>query len=752
MFVFVRRATSLVLATVLGLAIPVSAQQTPASPSVVSVGVSGNAHVPSERILAVVKTKQGDPFDPKVVEEDLRAINDLGFFADQAPPLIKQRPDGIAVTFRVIENPVISRITFNGNAHVPSETLLALMDSATGQVFNTNTFHQDVLKINSYYDKIGYGGQVSNHVNDLKVDPSGVISVAILEGLTVRKIIIDGDHILAPNIIIAALATKTGQPFSDETRDKDYVAIKALYAKYDLSVGDFDAGIDPATADPKTGAADVRYNINVARVGAVQITGNTKTHDDVIRRELRLRPGQIITESGVRRDYDRLNSLGFFEKVELNTKPGPDPKKAALVTLDWNVKEQRTGTAQVGAGYSGGITGQGLTGTVSYSENNINGTGDGASVRVERGSRTSDAQLSLNIPYFGKTEKSQKYSLGTTIFTNQVLNFYPVYAVPAPAPSPGSVAPTPIPIGAPQGVALVPTNVNSQQLGGIVSNYQSRSNGISVTVGRRFSDYLRTSIGANIQQVASAASLPTGYYFASSSTALGSFNTGNSSTNPFGSNTQVGGGTALGVLAPSIANIDSTKPYNLRSLVFGLASDTRNNLFNPRTGNNLSLSEEVSGRGLGSDFNYSILTLDASRFFPVLKNATFGVRGKAIQSTGAIPPNRLATFSDQDLRGYRDPFYGTDALLFQSELRIPLTPDAKFSIATFAETGGTRIRGGTGTDLNGNSISLNKYTFHSDIGVGLRFDVPQLGLHTIRLDFARGSQGAHTAFGIGQSF
>lgn len=342
MFVFVRRATSLVLATVLSLAIPVSAQQAPASPPVVSVGVSGNAHVPSERILAVVKTKQGDPFDPKVIEEDLRAINDLGFFADQAPPLIKQRPDGIAVTFRVIENPVISRITFNGNAHVPSETLLALMDSATGQVFNTNTFHQDVLKINSYYDKIGYGGQVSNHVNDLKVDPSGVISVAILEGLTVRKIIIDGDHILAPNIIVAALATKTGQPFSDETRDKDYVAIKALYAKYDLSVGDFDAGIDPATADPKTGAADVRYNINVARVGAVQITGNTKTHDDVVRRELRLRPGQIITESGVRRDYDRLNSLGFFEKVELNTKPGPDPKKAALVTLDWNVKEQRT--------------------------------------------------------------------------------------------------------------------------------------------------------------------------------------------------------------------------------------------------------------------------------------------------------------------------------------------------------------------------------------------------------------------------
>jgi hypothetical protein len=98
----------------------------------------------------------------------------------------------------------------------------------------------------------------------------------------------------------------------------------------------------------------------VAVVGAVQITGNTKTKDVVIRRQLRLRPGMIITQGLLRRDYERLNNLGFFEKVDLNPKPGPDPKKPYEVTLDWNVKEQRTGTAQVGAGYSGGPTGQGL--------------------------------------------------------------------------------------------------------------------------------------------------------------------------------------------------------------------------------------------------------------------------------------------------------------------------------------------------------------------------------------------------------
>jgi outer membrane translocation and assembly module TamA len=64
-----------------------------------------------------------------------------------------------------------------------------------------------------------------------------------------------------------------------------------------------------------------------------------------------------------------------------------------------------------------------------------------------------------------------------------------------------------------------------------------------------------------------------------------------------------------------------------------------------------------------------------------------------------------------------------------------------------------RIRGGRGIDASGNAtIDLSRFTWHSDVGVGLRFDVPQLGLHTLRLDFAKGSQGTHTSFGIGQSF
>ena len=215
--------------------------------------------------------------------------------------------------------------------------------------------------------------------------------------------------------------------------------------------------------------------------------------------------------------------------------------------------------------------------------------------------------------------------------------------------------------------------------------------------------------------------------------------------------------SAVGITAPSLADISSTRPYNVRSLLAGFRADSRDDIFNPRRGINFSLNDEFSSHSLGSDFTYQLITIDAAKFFPVVRNATLGIHGRAGISTGAIPTNKLFIFSDQDLRGYSDPFYGTDILLGQAELRVPLTQDRKFAVVGFVESGGTRIRGGKSvtTDVSGlttTTFDLNRYTFHSDVGVGLRFDVPQLGLHTIRLDFAKGSQGTHTSFGIGQSF
>lgn len=723
------------------------------APTVVSVDVSGNAHVPTERILSVVRTKAGQPFDEAAVREDLQSIFDLGFFGDQVPPLIRQRPGGIAITFRVVENPVVARIAFSGNEHVPSDTLLALMDTSVGQVLNTNTFHQDVLKINSYYDKIGYGGQVPTHVSGINIGKDGTLDVSLREGLTVRNIVFAGNPLLAPKLLTPVLSLKTGQPYSEDSRDKDYEALKKLYEKYDLQLGDFEAGIDPTTVDLAKGTADVKYSIYVAVVGAVQITGNTKTKDLVIRRQLRLRPGMIITQGLLRRDYERLNNLGFFEKVDLNPKPGPDPKKPYAVTLDWSVKEQRTGTAQVGAGYSGGPTGQGLTGTLSYSENNINGTGNGASVRLERGSRISDGELTFSMPYLGNTRRSEKYSLGATLFTSSQTNYYQVYqASSATSVAPNPIVCTPPPSGSSgcsgtAGTVPVVLTPNSNAISGIAANYGNRSNGLSLNVGRRLNDTLTATVGVAVQRLATDVTLPAPYFLAGTQQILNNPIT----STPFGTSQN---GTTLGISAPSIADTANGKGFNLHSVTLGLQHDTRDDVFNPRRGVNTNLSEELSGRALGSQFGYSITTFDGSKFFPVLKNATLGLHMLAGKSTGAIPPSKLFVLTDQQLRGYSQVFYGTEQLLLQGELRVPVSPDRKFNIALFSDYGGQRIRGAAPIlDQFGNVIvDYSKLLYRTDVGVGLRFDVPQLGFKSIRLDFAKGKAGTHTSFGIGQSF
>ncbi len=748
----VRRAL-LALAVVWNLVVPSLGVAATSAPLVVSVDVSGNLHVPTDRILSVVKTKVGQPFDEATVREDLQAIFDLGYFSDQVPPLIRQRPDGIAITFRVIENPVINRIVFTGNDHVPSDTLLALMDTAAGQVFNTSTFHQDVLKINSYYDKIGYQGQLPSHVVGVNVAKDGTLSLQIREGLTVDAIDIEGMPYLSKSLIIASLSLKVGQPYSEDLRDKDFENVKKLYEKYDLQLGDFEAGVDPTTVNLEKGTATVKYTIYAMIVGAVQITGNTITKDNVIRRQLRLRPGMLVTQGLLRRDYERLNNLGFFEKVDLNTKPGPNPKKPYEITLDWNVKEQRTGTAQIGAGYSGGPNGQGLTGTLSYSQNNINGTGNSSTIRFERGARVSDASLSIGIPYLGDTPNSQKYSLGASIFTNNQINYYQAYqASSAQSVAPNPIISTPPPNGGNggNGLGTIPVILtpNSNVLSGTLATYASRSNGISASVGRRLNDILTASFGASAQRIATDVSLPAPYYLAGTQTTLLNSPT---TSNPFGT---VNNGTTLGIEASSIANTSNGESNNLRYVTLGLQMDSRDDVFNPRRGVLASLSEELSGYALGSNFQYTITTLDVAKFYPVLKNSTLGFHFLGGYTTGAIPPNKLFILSDQQLRGYSQVFYGTEEGLFQAELRYPLTADRKFNLAFFTDYGTQRIRGAVPLyDQFGNIVAnYNDWYYYGDVGAGIRFDLPQLGFRSIRLDFARGLNSFHTSFGIGQSF
>ncbi|MHB8148394.1 MAG: BamA/OMP85 family outer membrane protein, partial [Vulcanimicrobiaceae bacterium] len=733
----VRCAVALLALIVLVTFVAPSAAFSATGPKIVSVDVTGNLHVPTSTIMAVVQAQPGTTYNPKVVQGDLARINALGYFADIAPPLVRERPGGIAITYRVIENPVLTAINFIGNNTVKSDTLLALMDLSVGQVFNTNTFRQDVLKINNYYERIGFGGQVPTHVKDINLDSkTGSLTLTIQEGLTIRKVIIGGDPLLPPQVLLPMLAAKPGVVFSDSLRLKDTKTLQKFYDdKLHIELGNFEGGIDPSSIDLKNGTADVKYDIYVARVVAVQITGNTRTKDQVIRRELLVRPGMVVNTDAIKRDYERLNALGYFSKVEPDFKPGePDPKKPQDGTLVWHVTEQRTASASVGFGYSGGITGQGLYGTLGYQDSNLHGTGNSASLQFQRGARTNQSQLSVGIPYLGNTPKTQKYSLSTSLFQNSSTYYYPVYSIGTTA---GIVAvpvvggtPAPIP------VTLYPSTTSSQ-ISGIVATSASSSLGAQIQLGRRLSIPTSAFVGFSGQQVKYNTTVPTPYFFqgAQPNVLIGP------TPGPLNSNTSNINGS-FGIAASSIANVNTGQPYQLNQASFGFRVGTLDDPYNPRTGVNATLNESISTPGIGSSFSYTQTTLDIARFFPVLKNATFGIHGVAQLSTGIIPPSALFTFSDQQMRGYQQVFYGTDAYLGQAELRQPLTADRKLTLAFFVDELDYRIRGAQPLlDPYTNRIVgyPGNWSLRGDYGFGFRFDVPQLGLRTVRVDFAKGA-------------
>ena len=744
-----KAASALVaLAAIVAMLAPPNASSA-VTPKIVSVDVTGNLHVPTSEIMAVVQARPGEIYDPKVVQGDLARINALGYFSAIAPPLVRLRPGGVAITYRVVENPVISKISFIGNKNVPTNTLLALMDSAPGQVFNGNTLRSDLLKINSYYERIGYGGQLPTHIKDVNLDPkTGALTLTVQEGLTIRKVIIGGDPVIPPPMILSKLNVKPGVVYSDALREKDYKAISALYKKYSLFVGNFVGGIEPSSIDLKNDTADVKYDVYVARVAAVEITGNTKTKDAVIRRQLRLRPGMLLTRAAIKYDLQRLQNTQFFSNVTPDVKPGPDPKHPEDVTVVWKVTEQKTAQAQIGFGYSGGINGQGIYGDLGYQDNNLHGTGNGVGIQFQRSIRTSSVQASATIPYVGNTTQSQKYSLSGSLFSNSSTYYYPVYAVSqtsfsAISPTVGAT-PQPIP------VTLYPS-LGVSSISGVAATNTNSALGGALQIGRRLNDFTQITAGVGAQTIRYSTTVQSPYYFQSNvqpNVFVGA------TPSPL-SNLNLNTNNTLGVSASSIANVNTGAPYRLDTLSLGASTLTLDDYIEPRRGVNANFTETFSSPAIGSSFTFTQSVLDIAKFIPVRRTATIGLHFLGELSTGAIPPSNLFSFNDQTLRGYNQIFYGTDAALFQAEFRQPLSIDRNLILAAFVDQGAFRIRGAAPIlDPYTNRITSypGDWTLRSDYGLGVRFNVPQLGNRVVRIDFAKGVNGFHTSFGLGEAF
>jgi outer membrane protein assembly factor BamA len=238
--------------------------------------------------------------------------------------------------------PVVRAISIDGNAIVPSGTILKLVATELGKPYDRRHLDRDIQRIDGYYDGHGFGGQLPTHVIATKFDAlSGELDLSIREGLIVRDVVVSVDPVLPRALVLEALNTRSDDVYSQDLRQSDVDSVRDLFERHDLQLGSFAGGVDVRSVDPARGTADVRYTISAARIGAIAIDGNARMRDAYIRHTLGLRLGDLITDASMERALRRLKRTGKFSSIDVSTHPGPDPDAPARLTLVWRVKERK---------------------------------------------------------------------------------------------------------------------------------------------------------------------------------------------------------------------------------------------------------------------------------------------------------------------------------------------------------------------------------------------------------------------------
>ncbi|MGC4114203.1 MAG: outer membrane protein assembly factor BamA [Myxococcales bacterium] len=365
----------------------------------------------------IVDVKAFSILDMGAVRRNSKKIQDKyvekGFFlADVTPVVDKLDNNEVAVFFDVNEHAKVEvkRITFVGNMKVKDEDLRGVMETSEGGflsfftssgTFREEVFKRDLANIQGvYYDR----GFIHVKVGQPSISLSGdkrliYLTVPITEGeqYNIGKIDFSGDLVGKKEDLFRKVSVASGELFNRSKLQRDIMAIADVY--YDA--GYAYANITPqTTVDADKKIVDLTFDVQKGEqvyIERIEITGNHKTRDKVIRREMRVFEGELFSGTGLRNSRQRVTALGFFETVDIAQRRGSADNQI-VVTV--NVKEKPTGTFQVGLGFS---SIESFLLTAQVSQNNLFGWGQTASLAAQISSLRSLVQLSFIDPYFFDT-------------------------------------------------------------------------------------------------------------------------------------------------------------------------------------------------------------------------------------------------------------------------------------------------------------------------------------------------------------
>jgi outer membrane protein insertion porin family len=398
-------------------------------PIVREVKIEGNKQIKDDKIREAIELKPTTVFSPKELAKSVKKVKKLyadeGYYlAEVDTTTIKRSETDVKVVFKIAEGKkiYIKDIRFEGNRAFTNRKLKKAMETSEkwflSWITGAGTYKEDVLKndanlIAELYFNNGYANvKVGEPRVELAADRKGlIVTIGITEGDQFRtgSIGYKGDLLESEGELAKKVKLKTGEIFDRSLLRADVFTLTDVYADKGYAFANV-APLSKMNNEKKT--IDITYEFEKGEkvyIDRINIAGNTKSRDKVVRRELKLAEGDLYGATPLKKSKQGLMNTGFFEEANISTVRGSADNK---LNMNVDVKEKSTGQFSIGAGYSSldGVLGQG-----SVQQSNYLGLGLKANASVSFGTKTQFYNLGLTDPYFMDT----KWTVGADLYRTQ---------------------------------------------------------------------------------------------------------------------------------------------------------------------------------------------------------------------------------------------------------------------------------------------------------------------------------------------
>lgn len=404
-------------------------------PVIAAVDFEGSERISFSDLKDVIKVKQWSILDYNQVKEDLQRIQkhfeEKGYYLAKVTYEVKStKPGEVNLFYKVsdYDKVQIKKITFLNNKSFTDSQLKAMLgETKEGSIlsflsgsgtFKESAFKQDLQRLTFWYLEHGYlKFRYTNPTVTISDDKKWVyISIYVEEGdqYAIRNVDFSGELLFSKDELHEDLALVSGETFSVTKRNQD---IQRLTEKYqDLGYA-FVNVVPKMNIQDEAKVVDLDYSFekgSLVHIGEINILGNSKTFDKVIRRELKIHEGDLFNGTQLRISRENVERLGYFQPGEVIFNTVSPKGRSDLVNIEITIKERSTGTISLGAGYG---SFQGFFFTTQLSEINLFGRGQNLSLAAQYSIQRTSQSLNLGFtdPYAFDTRWSMGFDLYSTL-------------------------------------------------------------------------------------------------------------------------------------------------------------------------------------------------------------------------------------------------------------------------------------------------------------------------------------------------